>query len=169
MCATSDRNTNFNILKNVLCTFSYITVIHYISEQMEQCLHMGKVFARWHLAIVITSYLLVFSHLNGFLLATQIEHSINISGVFHNKTFIISLTNFCKLVKIKEPQQFCEICNVSFNEDQQENHRDCQPDVCRTSLEVSLYHFFCISYVSFLELFKREFSAPTGHFFSLSA
>ena len=89
--------------------------------------------------------------------------------VFHNKTFIISLTNFCKLVKIKEPQQFCEICNVSFNEDQQENHRDCQPDVCLTSLEVSLNHFFCISYVSFLELFKREFSAPTGHFFSLSA
>ena len=53
MCATSDRNTNFNILKNVLCTFSYITVIHYISEQMEQCLHMGKVFACWHLAIAI--------------------------------------------------------------------------------------------------------------------
>ena len=130
---------------------------------------MGKILARWHLAIAITSYLLVFSHLIGFLLATQIEHSINISGVHGSVCFtirpLISLTNFCKLVKIKEPQQFCEICNVSFNEDQQENHRDCQPDVCRISLEVSLNHFFCISYESFLELFKREFSAPTGHFF----
>ena len=134
---------------------------------------MGKIVARWHLAMAITSYLLVFSHLIGFLLATQIEHSINISGVHGSVCFtiraLISFTNFCKLVKIKEPQQFCEICNVSFNEDQQENHRDCQPDVCRTSLEVSLYHLFRISYVSFVELFKREFSAPTGHFLSLSA
>ena len=36
--------------------FAYaITVIHDISKQIEQRARTGKIFARWHLAIAITS------------------------------------------------------------------------------------------------------------------
>ena len=36
--------------------FSYITVIHDISKQIEQRANIDKIFARWHLAIAITCY-----------------------------------------------------------------------------------------------------------------
>ena len=35
--------------------FSEITVINDTSKQIEQRVHTGKIFARWHLAIAITS------------------------------------------------------------------------------------------------------------------
>ena len=49
--------------------FSEIAVIHDISKQIEQHVHIGKIFARWHLAIAITSiytgmsYFVIFSYL----------------------------------------------------------------------------------------------------------
>ena len=36
--------------------FHKYTVIHNISKQIEQRVHVGKIFARWHLAIAITSH-----------------------------------------------------------------------------------------------------------------
>ena len=35
-----------------------LTVIHYISEQIKQRVRIGKILARWHLEMAITSYIL---------------------------------------------------------------------------------------------------------------
>ena len=42
-------------MTNMQSAFSWITVIHDISKQTEQRMHIGKIFAHWHLAIAITT------------------------------------------------------------------------------------------------------------------
>ena len=41
-----------------VCTPLAGTIIHDISKQIEQRTHIGKIFARWYLAIAITSFII---------------------------------------------------------------------------------------------------------------
>ena len=45
--------TNFNVIELSSIYFSSITVFHDISKQIQQRARIGKIFARWHLAIAI--------------------------------------------------------------------------------------------------------------------
>ena len=47
----------FNAIELSSIHFSSITVFHDISKQIQQRARIGKIFARWHLAIAIASYL----------------------------------------------------------------------------------------------------------------
>ena len=47
--------TIFSAIELSSIYFSSITVFHDISKQIQQRKHIGKIFARWHIAIAITS------------------------------------------------------------------------------------------------------------------
>ena len=52
--------TIFNAIELSSIYFSTITVFHEISTQIQQRACIGKIFARWHLAIATTGYYLFF-------------------------------------------------------------------------------------------------------------
>ena len=57
MCAPCFVCTIFNAIELSLIYFSSVTVFLDISKQIQKRGRIGKIFARWHLAIAITSIL----------------------------------------------------------------------------------------------------------------
>ena len=56
MCVLCFKFAPFSMQSNHLnIYFSSVTVFHDISKQVQQRTRIGKIFARWHLAIAITS------------------------------------------------------------------------------------------------------------------